>query len=348
MDLSSASSSEEEQAPVVPSKEAKEKRSRAIIVRTIRHPRSNLPDACMFPKVKKDKRDSQDDYDDLCREVKFLSRDNREQSLELRSLKKQNAHLIETCRSRSEHNNSHHDQVQDERDKFYEHAEMLEDQIAYLKQELQRRRGLVESLTIQTREANAEKANAELSVRKLQKLNKDLSENLTECKDDLLRLQPPSQTPDSELAEQYSSLAQQISRWVDDEIEDSTATGVRFDGLTSNEDLPQSLQPYLTDDHIRLGKKHLNAQPYILRYIIHCYLESCILGDDINLFGLDSRTVALFEGIEQGLHELEPPRGKLVFHFAIALCCLNLKDPRLNHIQTTLPSAAGAPKHSSA
>lgn len=169
---------------------------------------------------------------------------------------------------------------------------------------------------MQTREANAEKANAELSVRKLQKQNKDLSENLTECKDDLLRLQPPSQTPDSELAEQYSSLAQQISRWVDDETEDSQATEARFDDLTNNEDLPESLQPYLTDEHIRLGKKHPNAQPYILRYIIHCYLESCILGDDVNLFGLDSRTVALFEGIEQGMHELEAPRGKPNIHVA--------------------------------
>ncbi len=316
MYLSSALSSDEEQAPVVPSKEAKENRSRAIIVRTTRHPSSNPPDTSMLQKAKRDKRDSQDDYDDLCREVKSLSRDNREQSLELRSLKKHNAHLIETFRSRSEHSDSHRDQVQNDRDKFYEHVEMLEDQIAYLKQELQRRKALVESLTVQTREANAEKANAELSVRKLQKQNKDLSENLTECKDDLLRLQPPSQTPDSELAEQYSSLAQQISRWVDDETEDSQATEARFDDLTNNEDLPESLQPYFTDEHIRLGKKHPNAQPYILRYIIHCYLESCILGDDVNLFGLDSRTVALFEGIEQGMHELEAPRGKPNIHVA--------------------------------
>lgn len=81
----------------------------------------------MLQKAKRDKRDSQDDYDDLCREVKSLSRDNREQSLELRSLKKHNAHLIETFRSRSEQSDSHRDQVQNERDKFYEHVEMLED-----------------------------------------------------------------------------------------------------------------------------------------------------------------------------------------------------------------------------
>lgn len=187
---------------------------------------------------------------------------------------------------------------------------MLEDQIIYLKQELQRRKGLVESLTVQTREAVAEKGAMELSVRKLQKQNRDLSENLTECKDDLLRLQPPSQTPDSELAEQYSSLAHQISKWVDDETEDTTATEAKFDCLTKNEDLPESLKPYLADEHIRLGKKHPNAQPYILRYLIHFYLEGCIFGEDVHLFGLDSRTIALFEGIEQGMHELEPPRGK--------------------------------------
>ena len=300
-------SSEEAQPPVIPTKENK---SRAIIVRTIRPPSSNLCDSSFLQKAKRDNRELKDDYDDIRRDFKSLSRENREQSLELRSLKKQNAQLIETCRSRSEHADTHRDQVKHERDKFYEHVEMLEDQIAYLKQELQRRKTLVESLTAQTREANGEKAAVELNVRKLQKQNKDLSENLTECKDDLLRLQPPSVTPDSELAEQYSNLAQQISRWVDDETEDSQATEARFESLTVNEDLPELLKPLLTDEHIRLGKKSPNAQPYILRFIIHRYLESCILGNDIYLFGLDSRTIALFEGIEQGMHELDPPRGK--------------------------------------
>ena len=299
-------SSEEEKPSPVPSKETK---TRAIIVRSIRPPTNHAADINILHKIKRDKRDLQDDYDDAVRELKSLGRENREQSIELRTLKKQHAQLIEAYRSRSEHGDSHRDRVQHEPDGFYEHVEELKDQIVYLKQELQRRKALVESLTVQTREANSERATAELNVKKLQKQNRDLSENLTECKDDLLRLQPPSVTPDSELAEQYSNLAQQIARWVDDETEDTQATEERFESLRRNEDLPEQLKPYLTDEHIWLGKKNPNAQPYILRYIIQCFLERCILGDDIDLFGLDSRTIALFDGIERGMHELEPPRG---------------------------------------
>ena len=247
--------------------------------------------------------------DDLRREIKGLSRENREQSVELRDLKKQIALLHETCRSRNENTDTHRDQIHHERNKFYEHVEGLEDDIAYLKQELTRRKTLVESLTLQTREANDEKLAHEATARKLQKQNRDLHENLTECKDDLLRLQPPSQTPDSELAEQYSSLTQHISRWVDDETEDSLGMETCFEGLSKADALPEPLKPYLTDEHIRLGKKSPNAQPFIIRFVVHRYLENCIFGNEVYLFGLDSRSIELFSGIEKGMHLLEPPRG---------------------------------------
>ena len=195
---------------------------------------------------------------------------------------------------------------------------MLKDQIVYLNQELQRRKALAENLTIQTREANEEKIGIEHSLRKLQKQNRELSENLTECKDDLLRLQPPSGVPDSEIAEQYSNLAHHISKWVDDMTEDSQATEAQFESLAKHMDVPEVLKPYLTDDHIRLGRKTPNAQPYILRFVVHGYLESCILGNDIYLFGLDARNIALLESMERGMKELEPPRGTLLARRALA------------------------------
>ena len=261
-------------------------------------------------KVKMKVSDLVNDTDDLKREIKALNRENREQSIELRDVKKQNAQLRETCRMRNENADTHRDQIHHERNKFYEHVEGLEDHIAYLKQELIRRKALVESLTLQTREANDEKQAHEATARKLQKQNRDLHENLTECKDDLLRLQPPSQIPDSELAEQYSSLTQHISRWVDDETEDSQGMETCFEGLSKADDLPEPLKPYLTDEHIRLGKKSPNAQPFIIRFVVHRYLENFIFGNDVYLFGLDSRSIELFAGIERGMHELEPPRGK--------------------------------------
>lgn len=246
---------------------------------------------------------------------------------------------MDSARSRSDHADDHQDRLHAEPEKYYEHIDYLEDQINMCRQELHHRKALVESMTGQTREANAEKSTMEQQVRKLQKQNRDLSENLTECKDDLLRLQPPSSVPGSEISDQYSSLIQQISKWVDDETEDTTATEERFDILKKNGDLPESLQPYLSDEHIRLGKKSENAQLYILRYIIHCYLENHILGNDIYFFGLDPRNTALFEGVERGMHTVEPPRGK------VFLSCRQLVLPSLlMTAQTASPSAVGAPK----
>lgn len=291
-----------------PQKDLRETKTRTIILKSVNKPLP-LIDNNPLQRTKKDSRDSRDEIEDLKREIKLLGRENREQSLELRDLKKQNAQLRDACRVRNESADTHRDQIDHERSKFYEHVEGLEDHIAYLKQELTKRKTLVESLTLQTREANDEKATHEATAKKLQKQNRDLHENLTECKDDLLRLQPPSQIPDSELAEQYSSLAQHISRWVDDETEDSQGMETCFDNLSKAEDLPKSLKPYLTDEHIRLGRKSPNAQPFIIRFVVHRYLEHHIFGNDVFLFGLDARSIGLFEGIERGMHSLEPPRG---------------------------------------
>lgn len=303
--------SEDERSRLPPKEKEQKSSSRALVVKAIRAaPKESLETASFF-RSKRDPTDLREDNDELRRANRLLDRESREQSIKLHNLKKENELLLEQCRQRGERVDSHRDQIQHDRHKFYEHVETLKEEITYLNQELQRRKALAENLTMQTREANEEKVGLEHSMRKLQKQIRELSENLTECKDDLLRLQPPSGIPDSEVAEQYSNLAQQISRWVDDVTEDSQATEAQFESLAKHMDVPELLKPYLTDEHIRLGRKSPNSQPYILRYVIHRYLESCMLGHDIYLFGLDMRSIALLEGMEQGMKELEPPRDSL-------------------------------------
>ena len=302
--------SEDERSRLPPKEKEQKSRHRALVVKAMRAAPKESPETASMFRAKRDPTDLREDNDDLRRENKLLDRETWEQSIELRNLKKENAQLLEQCRQRGERADSHRDQIQHDRHKFHEHVEVLKEEIAYLNQELLRRKALAESLTMQTREANEEKVGFEHSLRKLQKQNRELSENLTECKDDLLRLQPPSGIPDSEVAEQYSNLAQQISRWVDDVTEDSQATEAQFESLAKHMDVPGLLKPYLTDEHIRLGRKFPNSQPYILRYVIHRYLESCMLDNDVYLFGLDTRTIALLQGMERGMKELEPPRGR--------------------------------------
>lgn len=168
----------------------------------------------------------------------------------------------------------------------------------------------MDSLTMQTRQAMEMKNNIEDANRKLQQLNRELSENLTECKDDLLRMQPPSQISDAEVSEHYSVLHQQIARWVDDETEESHPLEQRFEELPLDScETPEILRKYLKNDVLQLGKKYPNSQPLILRHLIVCFLDSQILRRDADLFGLDATTVAVIRGVEHGMRLLEPQRG---------------------------------------
>lgn len=249
---------------------------------------------------------------DLRYDLETADRENRDQSNELRDLKKQNAELRETLRVHGGLTERQRETQQQEKAQFNEHVETLESNCNYYRQQLHRQKSLIESLTLQTREANDEKGTAEALARRLTRQNKELNENLTECKDDLLRLQPPSQISDSELSEQYMNLHQQISKWVDDETEDSQLLEQRFENLsTSNEEPPELLRRCLTGDHFRLGKKYPQSQPLILRYIIQCHLDQHVFRDDILLFGLDSKYTDLLRGIEHGMRDLEPQRGMI-------------------------------------
>lgn len=251
------------------------------------------------------------DYDDVRFDLKKADRESREQVSEIRDLRKQNAELKEALRLHGPLTEKQKDTQQLEKDQLSEQLEMLEGNCSFYRQQIHKQKILIESLTLQTREANEEKADAENSVRRLARQNKELNENLTECKDDLLRLQPPSQMSDSELSEQYSNLHQQISKWVDDETEDSLFLEQRFENLSASNEPPELLRKCLTIDHFRLGKKYPQSQPLILRYIIHYYLDQHIFRDDIHLFGLDSQFTAFLRGIEQGMRELEPRRGMI-------------------------------------
>lgn len=259
---------------------------------------------------------------DLRQDIRLLDRENREQSLDLRDLKKQitllqdvkrqNAQLQDAYRVRGEMTENQKEQIRKEMEKLVEQLHQKDDLNLHLRQELQKRKNHMDSLTIQTREANEEKVNLEFANQKLARQNRLLSENLTECKDDLLRLQPPSQISDSEVSEQYLNLHQQISRWVDDETEDSQLLEQRFESLSmNNKDFPESLRKYLESDHLRIAKKYPNAQLYVLRRIIQRYLDDCILSDEIHLFGLDPNMIDLLKGMEQGMRRLEPRRGTI-------------------------------------
>ena len=271
--------------------------------------------------LEQDLHDLQKAHDNAQRDLSFSSRENRDQSLELRDLKRRLAKLQEQNTQLREQNGLLREAYQasqarggdklskGDKHKYHEHYEMLENHISHLQHERHKRETHMEFLTEQTREANDGKERLEAEARKLQRQMRDLSANLTECKDDLLRLQPASQISDHEIAEQFSNLDQQIAGWVDDKTEDATALEEKMGSIKTVDDLPEPLRMFATAEHLRLAKKYPDAQPLLLRYFIHCYLQTFVLSSDVYLFGLDERNVALLQGMEEGMKQLEPRRG---------------------------------------
>lgn len=251
------------------------------------------------------------DYEEIRRDLKSTWKENREQALELRDLKKQNTHLKESIRTQADPK-SYKDQILSERRKFYEHVDMLDEHINHLKHQLEKKQLHMDQLTFQTREANEEKANYESKLQTLQKQNARLNEDLTECRDDILRLQPPSQIPDSKIVDEYANVYQQIASWVDDEAEDSSAMETQLEKILTDKDAPQLLKTCLDSDIIRATRKHSDAEPLILRYVIQTHLHQRILAEDLYLFGLDDHSVTLLRTIAHSMEDLEPKRGKLV------------------------------------
>ena len=284
---------------------------------------SKLTETETLQALDRDYRDLQAAYDDTRRDLKSSSRENRDQSLELRDLKRrvaklqeqnaqlreQNGLLREACQTHQAHGEK---LSKSERNKYTEHFEALENHISHLQHERHKREAHMGFLTEQTREANDGKERLEAEMRRMQRQMRDLSANLTECKDDLMRLQPTSQVTDNEIAEQFSNVDQQIAGWVDDRTEDSTVLEEKIGGIKTVDDLPELLRIFATSDHLRLAKKYPDSQPLLLRYFIHCYLHTFILSSDVYLFGLDGRNITLLQGMEEGMKQLEPRRGPFV------------------------------------
>ena len=261
----------------------------------------------------RDYRELQRAHSKIQGDLEMMHGESRDQALELWVLKRQNMELHE------EHSRLYSEMAGDpqrlgrrERNRFLEQFQIMEQHIGFQRHELEKRDNHIEMLTKQTREANQTKGELDSNNRRLQKQIKELSANLTECKDDLLRLQPTSQTSDREIADQYTNLCQQIAGWVDDHTEDIDILEERFEGLmtTENLDLDVTLTIHTTQDHLRLAQEHPSSIPLLLQYLIHCYMSQYVLGNSIYFYGLDIHNVGIIQQIEQGMELLEPKRGE--------------------------------------
>ncbi|KAL9007662.1 MAG: hypothetical protein Q9173_007119 [Seirophora scorigena] len=132
-----------------------------------------------------------------------------------------------------------------------------------------------------------------------------LEQALQACKDDLFRMNPSSNIPDSEIAQGYDNLYEHISGWMEAEI-------------SRSERSLRKTQPDLLPDLFHHGgmpqaKKLLSSHPnsggeYFIRCIVEMMLQKFVLSKDILLVGLDERSSMLLRDIEQNMAKATPPR----------------------------------------
>ena len=130
---------------------------------------------------------------------------------------------------------------------------------------------------------------------------------LQACKDDLFKLQPRSEIPDSALAQAYEELHVHISRWLEDEIcHFETKYRERYHGPLPNlfNHQNRAALKQLMSEHPTLGGE------FFVRYLIQIMLHQKIFSDDNLLLGLDEQETALLRLIERSMDE-NTLRGKV-------------------------------------
>ena len=134
-----------------------------------------------------------------------------------------------------------------------------------------------------------------------------LDRELQACKDDLFRVQPMSQVPDSTIAQRFASLDDQICDWIETQIS-------RF--MDEWQATNHGGQPKLFDHGgDPTTKTFLAYYPdtggeYMVRSIIQYYLQKHLFGDNVLLFGLSDNDVNFLKWIEQSMSRLQPQRGE--------------------------------------
>lgn len=178
--------------------------------------------------------------------------------------------------------------------------EVLQNRISTLSETCQNKRAENKSLL-----AGIDTANGDFQQLRTKLLASQ--QDLHTCKDDLFRLQPMNQAPDTEISNDFESICHEISSWIDGEISrfEKEHTEANADTISAN------IFNFRGDrDAAWLTATHPNFGEYLVTFKIHQCLQETMFKDNVYLVGLSQGRKEILQTIESGMKELEPPRGK--------------------------------------
>lgn len=139
-------------------------------------------------------------------------------------------------------------------------------------------------------------------IRTLEAKIHTLHGDLEACKDDLFRLQPAAQIPDTEIVSDFNSLAEKIHRWIEVELSDFERTNPAI----RNQDFFSSDS---NADASKIIRKYPEVGEYLVRYEIHRYLQEHMLGDMVYLLGLPENVTSILQRAQDSMARLQPRKG---------------------------------------
>ncbi|KAI4139969.1 MAG: hypothetical protein LQ341_004006 [Variospora aurantia] len=124
---------------------------------------------------------------------------------------------------------------------------------------------------------------------------------------DLIKQQPVSQLPDSEVVMKYDRLHEAISSWVNDEVSIFEGAWKKLHGCYPDanqfEDGGNTCYRQFLDAGFCLGGE------YLLESLIQQELHKELFNEGMMFFGLDYQEEMFMRRVEEGLRKLDPPRS---------------------------------------
>ncbi|KAI4168859.1 MAG: hypothetical protein LQ343_006072 [Gyalolechia ehrenbergii] len=190
---------------------------------------------------------------------------------------------------------------------FYDFEE-LQDNTVILGTDLKDANSTIKDEHERNRNLQDEVTHLKAELRKCGRIIKKLSRENDAMKVDVLKQQPMSQAPDSQIADMYRSLQDKISSWIDTEIRT-----VEDGCVGTNGELNLSLNPSgraSREDASFLAKGFLFGGEYLLESIVQYKLHELLYSEDMMYFALACDDAIFLHSVEEGLPKLDPPRGQ--------------------------------------
>ena len=143
-------------------------------------------------------------------------------------------------------------------------------------------------------------------------IKKQLEESQQElqcCKDDLFRLQPEVQIPDSVVLQDFETVCRRIVNWIDGEIDTWESTH------------PETEPTYVfsrstKESTISFMTRNPNAGEYLARYLIHRHLMENLWDRKRPLLGLSEELQVFVQQAGKAMRTSQPPKGNVMIYRA--------------------------------